>query len=449
MSPVFLRRYRAERLLRHEFQSLRSQVLAAVGGRLRAGGIELDRGDLEAAYALAWQGLYAVLLEGGEIESPSSWLILVTYRRAIDEHRVQRRGARLAPGSLAYRAADALAAEQSDLADELDGKIRLGQLLEGLRGRLSERERQAAALCYLQGLSRSEAASQMGISEGRMRKLMEGRGAGEPGVSSKIGELARTIEQGEWCESQGSLMRALAYGILARDGERHRLALSHHRHCPSCRAYVLALRGLASALPPTLLPGARLALGGLAGGAGRVRSLAAHVARRAQGAPAGSRSAAGAAGASGAGGGLALGGPLGAKLAVGCLMALSVGAGCIGLEAGHPPRPRTHTPPRALRAQMRRRTKAAEQGGAAGVSPLVRAASRVVTATVSPKAGASREFGPEQALADAASPSRPAAAIRAHPAEHRAAAEPHGATANMAAAGEPRATAAAVREFAP
>ncbi len=62
-------------------------------------------------------------------------------------------------------ASEAEPAEERDFAGELDDRIRLRQVFEGLRGRLSERELQAAALCYLQGLSRSEAAARMGISE--------------------------------------------------------------------------------------------------------------------------------------------------------------------------------------------------------------------------------------------------------------------------------------------
>ena len=54
----------------------------------------------------------------------------------------------------------------------------------------------------------------MGVSEARMRKLMEGRGPGRPGVAGKVGALVASIRDGEWCEEQGSLMRALAYGIL-------------------------------------------------------------------------------------------------------------------------------------------------------------------------------------------------------------------------------------------
>ena len=89
---------------------------------------------------------------------------------------------------------------------EMDDRAKLRSLFEGLRGRLNDREREAAVLCYLQGLSRSEAASRMGVSETRMRKLMEGRGPGRPGVSWKVGALVDTIRSGGWCEEQGSLI---------------------------------------------------------------------------------------------------------------------------------------------------------------------------------------------------------------------------------------------------
>ena len=95
----------------------------------------------------------------------------------------------------------------------------------------------------------------MGISETRMRKLMEGPGPGRPGVAGKVGELVETIRGGGWCEEQGSLMRGLAFGILDPDGERYRLALAHQRECPACRTYILSLRGLAAVLPPVFLPG--------------------------------------------------------------------------------------------------------------------------------------------------------------------------------------------------
>ena len=92
MSPLTVRRYRAERMLRKEFEGLRGRVMGTVRGRLRASGVNLDASDLEACYAQAWQGLYAAMLAGEEIANPTGWLALVTFRRAIEEHRSRRRG---------------------------------------------------------------------------------------------------------------------------------------------------------------------------------------------------------------------------------------------------------------------------------------------------------------------------------------------------------------------
>ena len=261
MSPLSLRRYRAERLLRQEFRALRARVLAGARARLNAGAVGLDEADLEACYAQAWQGLYAAVLDGRQIENPAGWLTLVTFRRALEEQRRRQR-----TGSLAHARGGeqgwAVAAREGggggcragdDLAVELDRRIRLRQLFEALRLRLGQRELQAAALCYLQGLSRSEAAAQMGVSEARMRKLMEGAGNGRPGVTAKISALAESISEGRWCQEQGSLMRGLAFGMLDPAGPRYELALSHSAACPACRAYVRSLRGLAALLPPPLL----------------------------------------------------------------------------------------------------------------------------------------------------------------------------------------------------
>ena len=268
MTPLDLRRYRAERLLRKDFAGLRSKVLAIVRSQLRGKGIKLDPSDLDACYAQAWHGLYAILLEGEAVEDPSAWLVLVTFRRAIDEYRAAR-GVGVLEGEEygSYpRGSDASA---QDFAAELDDRARLRQVFEGLRTRLSGREREAASLCYLQGLSRAEAAERMGISEARMRKLMEGTGAGRPGVAGKVGELLDTIKAEGWCEQQSSLMKAYAFGILDPAGERHALAVAHCRECPACRAYVASLRGLASVLPLPLLP--RLAATGGTGAVGRKR----------------------------------------------------------------------------------------------------------------------------------------------------------------------------------
>lgn len=442
MSPFHLRRYRAERLLRDEFEGLRGRVLSGVRGRLRASGVSLDQGDLEACYAQAWQALYTATLEGQEIANPASWLVLVTFRRAIEELRAHGRAHRsrvLWPHGASGRDADAAPATETasaperDLAAELDDRMRLQQLFEGLCGRLDGREREAATLCYLQGLSRAEAATRMGVSEARMRKLMEGRGPGRPGVAGKVGALVKSIREGDWCEEQGSLMRALAYGMLDPQGERYQLALMHHGQCPACRAYVVSLRGLAAVLPPVFLPwGLSAAVllrvsdgvhagGGVAGGAsgsaGSAGSAGGLQAGRAIG---GAVSASGAAGAGGAaGGGWLIGaGPLGAKLAVGCLLALGVGAGCVALDSGH----RAPAPPhrRHLAAQRNSRRAAIAPMLAAGqLDDLLAGAPASVpgagsqAAPLTPATRARREFGPEQALAAGVTAGTAAGAARA------------------------------------
>lgn len=260
MSPLSLRRYRAERLLREEFEALRTKVLATVRRRLGARAISVDQADLEDCYAQAWQGLYAAVLEGQEIANPTGWLVLVTFRRAIEDLRSAHpdRRANLEPEDQAL---------EPDLPSQLDDLRRLRQVFEALRKRLNPRECQAASLCYLQGLSRAQAAEHMGISESRMRKLMEGDGDGQSGVAGKVGRLLQVIREESWCEEQASLMRGFAFGILDPEGERYQLALLHQRDCPSCRSYVASLRGLAAILPPLALPNG-LGAGLIGAGAG-------------------------------------------------------------------------------------------------------------------------------------------------------------------------------------
>jgi len=428
MSPLSLRRYRAERLLRDQFTALRARVLAGVRRQLRAGGVSVDEADLEACYAQAWQGLYAAMLEGRQIANPTGWLMLVTFRRAIEDHRARTRAELRsvctrpahAASAGAGRELETCSAPERDLADVLDDRMRLRQLFEGLRGRLHGREREAATLCYLQGLSRAQAAARMGVSDARMRKLMDGQGPGRPGVAGKVGALVTSIRDGDWCHEQGSLMRALAYGMLDPGGERYRLALMHHEQCPACRAYVVSLRGLAAALPPVFLPGAlgaallahvaegAHAAGAAGAGAGTGAGAGGGAAAGAGGAGAGGGVVAGAGGAAvggAAGGGwLLAGGPFSAKFAVGCLLALGIGAGCIALErAQRPPAPASHAHRRASGSHAR--TAALAPGGEPVASTAAREGTAAlgssrsqagVHAPLSDAASASREFGPEQ-----------------------------------------------------
>jgi DNA-directed RNA polymerase specialized sigma24 family protein len=414
MSPLVLRRYRAERLLAGQFEGLRGRVLDSVRGRLRATGAQLASADLEACYAQAWQGLYTALLSGAEISNPAGWLVLVTFRRAVEEQRTRLR----APGAVGREGehawgsdVEAQQAPDRDLAGELDDRIRLRQLFEGFRGRLSPREREAAVLCYLHGLSRAQAAARMGVSEARMRKLMDGPGGTRPGVAGKVGALLDTIRGGAWCEEQSSLMRALAYGILDPAGERYRLALVHHGECPACRAYVVSLRGLAVVLPPVLAPAGLVAgalalvgeaahAGGGAAAGGAPASAATSVGAAQLGGGVGAISATGAAGAGGAGSSwLLASGPLGAKLAVGCLLALGLGAGCAELEGRLEPA-RTRGPHRDSAHVPALGTAAGAYGSAAGRSgrslPTPSEDRRAGSRATAPARAAGREFGLEQ-----------------------------------------------------
>jgi RNA polymerase sigma factor (sigma-70 family) len=480
MSPLLLRRYRAERLLREDFESLRERVLSQVSLRLRGAGAALDRTDLEAAYAQAWQGLYAAVLEGQQILNPVGWLTLVTYRRAIDEHRA--RGCRRETPLQETSRGAAEAQRQRDVVTELDDRARLRALLESWRLRLNERERQAAALCYLQGLSRAEAAARMGISDSRMRKLMDGS-RGLRGVAAKVGALAQAIAAGEWCQEQGSLMRGLAFGILDPRGERHLLARRHSEQCSACRAYVLSLRGLAAALPPlpSLLQwalgtsaaagtgvahagsGAGLAHAGSAGGASGTATGAASSVPAGSGLSAGALSASGAA-AGAAGGSWWLAGGMGAKLAVGCLLALGVGAGCVALEGRWHGTSVVHGGRRAHRAGPARDALTARDAVAA-VRPRLAPAPSDDPGTGKPGAGrdresesarATREFGPEATPAPRAAARSVDRAGRGTHATARVARVQQPSAMAEAATSTPRSSAgvessppAATREFAP
>jgi DNA-directed RNA polymerase specialized sigma24 family protein len=471
MSPASLRRYRAERLLRDEFRALRGQVIASVRASLRAHGAGLDESDLDACYAQAWHGLYAATLEGQRIVNPAGWLAVVTFRRAIDEQRARARiglsdGAGPAAAGCEDDLGDAGAggAAQPDFATELDDRIRLRHLFEALRLRLSAREQQAAALCYLQGLTRAQAARMMGVGEARMRKLMDGPGAGRPGVAGKVGALVGTIRDGEWCAEQGSLMRGFAYGILDPAGERYRLALAHSSSCPACRAYVASLRGLAALLPPAPAILHWALLGGAVGARAASQGATAGSALPGAGAVSSPVAASGAAMGVGAGGGSwLLAGGVSTKLATSCLLALGVGAGCAVLGAGgraaRAPaharaRPRAAAPPAVSPSVL----PAGDGGRALSIAmrPVGAARGRAAAALAPSSAiRASREFGPEQALATptsersrAPAPSVSARAATAGGEFARAGAPPArigaGASAPARAAG-----ASAQREFSP
>ncbi len=216
----------------------------------------------------AWQGLYTAVLEGQQIANPAGWLVLVTFRRAIEEQRARcrahrggersgglvRAGTTVAPAAPTRRDGDAASGPERDFAAELDDRVRLRQLFEGLRGRLDAREREAADAVLPAGPVAGAGRRADGCERGADAQADGGSRAGQARGGGQGRRARQTIREGDWCEEQGSLMRALAYGILDPEGERYRLALMHRSQCPACRAYVASLRGLAAVLPPVFVP---------------------------------------------------------------------------------------------------------------------------------------------------------------------------------------------------
>jgi hypothetical protein len=126
-----------------------------------------------------------------------------------------------------------------------------------MREQLDRREREAAALCYVQDYTRPEAAAAMGLKPRRMEKLMDG-------VSKKVGAFVGDIARDEFCDARHSMIKAYALGVLDPEGERYQLAADHLRDCPACRRDVLRMRGIAALTPPAPI---LLAVLGAAGGA--------------------------------------------------------------------------------------------------------------------------------------------------------------------------------------
>jgi RNA polymerase sigma factor (sigma-70 family) len=223
--------------LERDYERLKPGVMRSVARRLTARGLHADDTDLDAFYNQAWHGLYARLAAGEQVESPRALLVTIAERRAIDEARAAKLDRYVSAEDVDDHGVEL------DLPARLDDQVRLRQFTQGLRDRLSERERQAAVLCYVHGYTRPAAARALGVSGRRMEKIMDR-------VSKKVGALTGDIERGEWCESRRSLIKAYALGLLDVNGARHVLAVAHLEDCPACRLHVRRMRGLAAIAPP-------------------------------------------------------------------------------------------------------------------------------------------------------------------------------------------------------
>ena len=248
------------------------------------------------------------------------------------------------------------AAQDPDLTQRLDDRRRLLGAMEGMRERLSARERQAAALCYLHGYSRPEAAAALGLAPKRMEKLMDG-------VSSKLGTLTSEIDEGDWCESRQSLMKAYAYGVLDPDGERYALARAHLDECPACRRYVRGLRGISAVVPPVWIPLAALGLLGIGGASATAAATAGQGGAAASGAAGGGGAAGGTAGGLGAAGGWGVAAAASVAIAAGGIGAYAVVSG----DEDPPPAPApaavTAPPATAGRGGIRAAARAGRHAG--------------------------------------------------------------------------------------
>jgi DNA-directed RNA polymerase specialized sigma24 family protein len=241
-----LRRRRADEVLNRDYLALRATVLRTVAGWLRRNSIFFDDADLEAHYNTAWQGYYNELLAGRTVDKPEAFLITIVRRRAIDDARRQQSRGRAVTYDVTAEEVAAVGAD-TDVAARLDDHTKLKHFMEGLKDRLGRRELEAAALCYIHGYSRPEAAKVLDVEPKRMEKIMDA-------VSKKVGAFVRDIEAGAWCEARRSLMNAYAFGVLDKEGSRHRQAVEHLEGCSPCRRYVRAAQGLAAVVPPVALP---------------------------------------------------------------------------------------------------------------------------------------------------------------------------------------------------
>ncbi len=244
-----------------EYEDFKDEVVRSAAGKLASSKIHFSDLDMDGFYNQAWYGLYTKLQDGESIDNRKGLLVQMTYRRAIDEYRT------LHPD----RQADPVVLEtvgvENPIEETLDQQRQFREFVEGMRSGLNQRELQAATLCYVYGLSRPEAAEQVGVRPKRMEKIMDE-------VSRKLRPMLATIKEGEWCEDRAVLINQFALGALEPDSDEYREAAAHLEHCSGCRRHVLGTRGLTAVTIPSALmllaltSGAAAVAGGTAVAAG-------------------------------------------------------------------------------------------------------------------------------------------------------------------------------------
>ena len=234
-------RQEAEALADANYEALKEVVLRSVRSRLFSRSVRLDRIDLEEAYNLAWHGVCQAIAQGRRVGNLAGLLVDITGKRAIDIYR-QRNEAMFAEADVETRAVEL------DLAERVDDRQKIDHLLERLKDRLSDVQRNAVTLCLLHGYTRPEAARLLGIEPVAFEKVMDRATKKISGVVAAMD--GRGCGDDEWARA----LRSFALGVIGEDSPDYERVAAHVRECVSCERYVVGLRGLAAVLPPLGLP---------------------------------------------------------------------------------------------------------------------------------------------------------------------------------------------------
>lgn len=174
-------------------------------------------------------------------------LYRITLRRAIDIYRNPQERRRV-EADLEHQGVEV------DFAQQLDDQEKLRRLLQRLKERLNEKERRAVTLCLLHGYRRPEAADMLGVDRAAFERVMDG-------ATKKMATIVASIDaRGCGGDEWARLIRSYALGVLApksADYDRARAHIEGEHACDTCSRYVRGLRGLAAALPPSMLSDTR------------------------------------------------------------------------------------------------------------------------------------------------------------------------------------------------
>lgn len=231
------------------FHRHRRYVVNAVKANFRSKGIDATDADIDAAYAESFMEFLQRRDDyGATDEEIRRWLIRGTRWRCIDE---LKRSQNVAP--LLRSDDDSAIHGVPDRSLELDAQVAVQDAVRAtvdlVRLRFTEREAKLVALVLTEH-SRDEMAAIVDLPIKRLGKILDGNN-GRPGLLGRLRVYLDAIAAGEWCEFNGSLIRAYALGLLANDGQKKAQAEAHVRQCSACRKYSAEYRKqLHEVLPP-------------------------------------------------------------------------------------------------------------------------------------------------------------------------------------------------------